>query len=90
MNSVFIIEFYSDFFTDPESLPECWKKFFEGLSDKEKLILDNLRGPSWSPEKKFTKVKIELENKNKERESSTDLNSKSVKQASKDLSEQLC
>ena len=35
-------------------------------------------------EKKFTKVKIELENKNKERESSTDLNSKSVKQASKD------
>ena len=84
MNSEFINEFYSDFITDPESLPESWKKFFEGLSDKEKLILDNLRGPSWSPEKKFTKVKIELENKNKERESSTDLNSKSVKQASKD------
>ena len=84
MNSEFINEFYSDFITDPESLPESWKKFFEGLSEKEKLILDNLRGPSWSPEKKFKKFKIELENKNKERELSTDLNSKSIKQASKD------
>ena len=37
-NSEFINEFYADYISDPESLPESWKKFFDGLSDSEKLI----------------------------------------------------
>ena len=36
-------------------MPESWRKFFDGLSDDEKLIYDNLRGPSWSPEKNIRK-----------------------------------
>ena len=52
-NSEFINEFYADYISDPNSLPESWRKFFEGLSDDEKLVYDNLRGPSWSPEKKI-------------------------------------
>ena len=34
-------------------MPEGWQKFFDGLSDDEKLILSDLNGPSWSPEKKI-------------------------------------
>ena len=52
INSEFINQFYSDYLTDPDSLPTSWRKFFEGLSEDEKLILEDLNGPSWSPEKK--------------------------------------
>ena len=55
-NLEFINEFYADYISDPNSLPESWRKFFEGLSDDKKLVYDNLRGPSWSPVKKIKKV----------------------------------
>ena len=57
-NSEFINEFYSDYLSDPNSLPESWKLFFDGLSDNEKLVYKNLRGPSWSPEKKNKKISV--------------------------------
>ena len=56
-NSEFINEFYADYISDPNSLPESWRKFFEGLSDDEKLIYDNLNGPSWSRERKIKRPK---------------------------------
>ena len=37
-NSEFIKEFYADYLSDPSSLPESWKNFFDGLSENEKLI----------------------------------------------------
>ena len=55
INSEFINKYYSDYLTDPKSLPESWKKFFDGLSEDEKLILNDINGPSWSPEKKLKK-----------------------------------
>ena len=64
-NSEFINEFYSDYLSDPNSLPESWRKFFEGLSDEQKLIQDDLKGPSWSPEKKNKKIILSTAN-NKE------------------------
>ena len=83
-NSEFINEFYADYISDPNSLPDSWRKFFDGLSEDEKLIYDNLRGPSWSPEKKNKrKVNIFLDKKDKEN-NSADINSSSIKQASKD------
>ena len=83
-NSEFINEFYADYLSDPHSLPESWRKFFEGLSDDEKLIYDNLKGPSWSPQKKLKerKIKIGSEKNNREKNLNVDLNS--INQASKD------
>ena len=34
-NTEFINEFYADYISDPSSLPESWKTFFDGLSDDE-------------------------------------------------------
>ena len=42
INSEFINQFYSDYLSDPSSLPESWKIFFDGLSEDEKLILTTL------------------------------------------------
>ena len=50
-NSEFIKEFYADYISDPDSLPQSWRAFFDGLSDDEKLVYEDLKGPSWSPEK---------------------------------------
>ena len=83
-NSEFINEFYADYISDPNSLPESWRKFFDGLSDDENLIYNNLRGPSWSPEKKTRKLAVHSKENLNDEEISTDLNLKSIKQASKD------
>ena len=70
INSEFINQFYADYISDPNSLPDSWRKFFDGLSDNEKLIYDDIKGPSWSPQKKINKIKnitIECETDNWEK-----------------------
>ena len=84
INSEFINQFYSDYLTDPNSLPNSWIKFFDGLSEDEKLILDDLNGPSWSPEKKIQGSKSYLIDNEKNKEFKEDFNLSSVKEASKD------
>ena len=83
-NSEFINEFYADYISDPNSLPESWRKFFEGLSDDEKLIYNDINGPSWSPEKKIKKLKSILESNKDNKNINTDINLDTVKQATKD------
>ena len=83
-NFEFINEFYADYIQDPTSLPESWRKFFDGLSDDEKIIYDNLNGPSWSPEKKIKKRKISFIDKKETEDNIPEPNLKSIKQASKD------
>ena len=51
------------------------EKIFEGLSEEEKLIYNDLKGPSWSPKKDKIVFNIEKEESKIESESPTnDLN----------------
>ena len=84
LNSEFINEFYADYISDPESLPESWKSFFDGLSDDQKIIHDDIKGPSWSPEKKYKKLRSFKEIKKNIGKESIDVNLDVVKQSSKD------
>jgi 2-oxoglutarate dehydrogenase E1 component len=84
MNSEFINEFYADYISDPSSLPQSWREFFDGLSDNEKLIYEDIKGPSWSPEKKLKKLKFPKKFVDKESIRTADINLETVKQASKD------
>ncbi len=75
-NSEFINEFYADYLYDPNSVPKSWRQFFEGLSDEQKLIYNDLQGPSWSPERKNKKIKLNIkEVKDEENEFEVDLKS---------------
>ena len=38
---------------NPNSLPDSWRKFFEGLSDDEKLVYEDLKGPAGHQQKKL-------------------------------------
>ena len=67
-NTEFINEFYADYLSDPKSIPESWRKFFEGLSDEEKLIYKDLQGPSWSPERKNKKINFKKDNLSEDEE----------------------
>ena len=81
-NVEFINELYSDYLSDPKSIPESWKLFFEGLSEDRELIYENLKGPSWSPEKKIIK---NLNKKKQNQELSlNNLDTQDIKQATKD------
>ena len=84
INSEFINQFYSDYLSDPNSLPEGWKKFFDGLSEDEKLILNDLSGPSWSPEKKIKKITTVDNQITNKIDETVESNIESIKQASQD------
>ena len=84
INSEFINQFYSDYLSDPKSLPESWRKFFDGLSEDEKLILKDINGPSWAPGKKIKKVNFEQKEIKENISEDLDLSVESTKQASQD------
>ncbi len=83
-NSEFIKEFYADYISDPNSLPESWRNFFDGLRDDQKIVYEDLQGPSWSPEKKLKRSKFIFEDKKINNEISQEQQTSSIKQASKD------
>ncbi|MBA1338135.1 MAG: 2-oxoglutarate dehydrogenase E1 component [Pelagibacterales bacterium] len=57
-NSSFIEGFYVDYLSNPDTLPEGWKSFFDGLKDSEETITKNFIGPSWSRKKLNKTFKI--------------------------------
>ena len=84
INSEFINQFYSDYLLNPKSIPEGWRKFFEGLSEDEKIVLNDLNGPSWSPEKKIDNINISVSDNKIDKEIISNLDESSIKEASKD------
>ena len=51
VNSSFLDEYYSKYLQDPNSLPDEWKSFFDGLGDDQNVVSEHINGPSWSPKK---------------------------------------
>ena len=84
INSEFINRLYSDFLIDPNSLPEGWKRFFNGLSEDEKLVLQDLNGPSWSPGKKTKKNNLSSSVIKIDNQENSRIDIDNTKQASKD------
>ena len=51
-NSSFIERMYIKYINNDSDLPTGWREFFEGLGEEKKDVLNEILGPSWSPEKK--------------------------------------
>jgi len=79
-NTEFIEKVYSEFLSNPNSISDDWKNFFNGLNDDRNVIDKDLRGPSWTP-KKIRRNKV----KNNLKEVKTDLSesNESIKDAAK-------
>ena len=50
-NSSFIKELYLKYLNDPNTIPQSWVKFFDGLGEEQEVIKKEILGPSWSPKK---------------------------------------
>ena len=48
-NSPFIEELYLKYLNNPNSIPQSWKDFFDGLEDNQEIVKKEIYGPSWSP-----------------------------------------
>jgi 2-oxoglutarate dehydrogenase E1 component len=51
-NSSFIKELYLKYLENPNSIPQSWIDFFDGLNEEKGLIEKEVFGPSWAPKKK--------------------------------------
>ena len=85
-NSSFIEKYYSQYLTEPSTLPESWRDFFEGLNEEDLVVQKNINGPSWSPKKNQIVSNVEnIVNKDdKSNGSSTVHSPEESEQASKD------
>ncbi|MDB9799567.1 2-oxoglutarate dehydrogenase E1 component [Pelagibacteraceae bacterium] len=83
INSSFIEKYYSQYISNPNSLPDDWRSFFDGLNEDIKNISENIKGPSWAPKKKNSIIISESDEEKKENDTS-DLDPKSIEQVTKD------
>ena len=79
INSPFIEELYFKYLQDPESIPESWVKFFDGLDEDQEVIKKEILGPSWSP-KKSNKFKTNILKKDLLEDQQTSNNGQSISQ----------
>ena len=61
-NSAFIEQMYLKFINDDSDLPESWKNYFLDIGEEIDLVVKEINGPTWSPQKK--KINIEDIQKN--------------------------
>ena len=83
INSSFIEKYYSQYLSSPNSLPDDWKDFFDGLNENAVLVSKDIMGPSWSPQKKEINIK-KLNNLHLKENLTADPNSKSLEKEKKD------
>ena len=50
-NISFIKELYLKYLKSPQSVPEGWVKFFDGLDEDHTVVVKEILGPSWAPKK---------------------------------------
>ena len=61
-NSAFIEQMYLKFINDDSDLPESWKNYFLDIGEEIDLVVKEINGPTWSPQKK--KINLEEIQKN--------------------------
>ena len=66
-NNAFIEQMYLKFINQDSNLPESWKNYFLDLGENIDLVIKELKGPSWSRNKK--KVELDIIQKKIEKES---------------------
>ena len=81
VNSDYIEEYYSLYLQNRKLLPNDWIEFFDGLKEDTNIVINNIKGPSWSPKKSNLTIQKQTNNIKVEREIS---DIASTKQSSKD------
>ena len=51
-NSAFIEQMYLKFISKDSDLPESWRNYFLDIGEEIDLVVKEINGPTWSPQKK--------------------------------------
>ena len=51
-NSAFIEQMYLKFINNDNDLPESWREYFLDIGEETDLVIKEINGPTWSPQKK--------------------------------------
>ena len=60
INTPFIKDLYLKYLEDPNTIPQSWMQFFDGLGEDKEAVEKEILGPSWAP-KKNNNLKINIE-----------------------------
>jgi len=71
-NSPFIKKLYLQYLNNPESVPQSWVEFFDGLNEDQEVIKKEILGPSWAPKKNVNIQKFFIGKESSELESPLD------------------
>ena len=55
-NAPFIEELYARYLDQPDSVDPSWRKFFSDLEDETEIVLNDIRGASWSPRERAVEI----------------------------------
>ena len=64
-NSAFIEEMYLQYINQDSSLPDSWKNYFNDLGEELDIVVNEINGPTWSPNRKKTNIEIKKQEINK-------------------------
>ena len=81
-NSAFIEEMYKRFVSNDPSLPDSWKRYFDEIGEELDVIINEINGPSWSRNKKFSINQAQNQNNKNDKLSESELiksNANSIK-----------
>src|SRR4051812_7297126 len=55
-NAPFIEELYAKYRENPATVDPSWRKFFSELQDDSAIVLQDIRGASWSPRARSVEI----------------------------------
>ncbi|SVE55419.1 uncharacterized protein METZ01_LOCUS508273, partial [marine metagenome] len=64
-NSAFIEQMYLKFINKDSDLPESWRNYFLDIGEEIDLVVKEINGPTWSPQKKkidLNKIQKNIDN----------------------------
>ena len=80
-NTPFIKELYLQYLSNPTTIPQSWREFFDGLNEDKEIIKKEILGPSWAP-KENNNLKHNLSENNVSENEEPSINGESVTQES--------
>ena len=65
-NSAFIEQMYLRYINNDLDLPVSWKNYFNDLGEELDIVVNEINGPTWSPNRKKTNIERKKREESKE------------------------
>ena len=81
-NSSFIENMYLRYIEKDKTLPVSWQSYFKSLDEEQSLVIKEIEGPTWNPNKK--KINI-INQENEKLETNINLNNSEIEKSNQQM-----